>query len=532
MFERIKAHSPQPERSDAVSDCFQLPASLTEYVESSKDAMMCRFTQALKADSDRAIQLQRATDEVNRLMGELKTRRSHANEIQEGSPSGSDGGDTPLKSAQEGSRALDARKDCSTNASAGTQTEPQSPPEVTKTKDPQHSDEEDTRRSDFRKRERYGNTKIRDLIIKGGEIEGLRSETHTSTKEQDDECTGLPTNLENVSRAHSELQSGIYALMKGYAKLNTDLENATQYNLELPSKYNALNEENAKLQTKLEEARQDYLRVRTLLVKRPKRVFGYLRSRPRCEQDKGEIMEQVLYPPDADNEDYWGVQFNHIFDLGVDNKSIYDQVKPIVQDFLNGCIVAILVDGPCGSGKTHTMLNPDDGVAYLAIEQTFKHIDTYTRKEGSNPLTISFLCKMVYLDDIIFYTWSDNEERGKGREDTPRELSNKDELVNLMAVIRQTLDTNKTTRNPECPHGCPVYQLTLTDTTVEDFPTVSRLSMIDFADVAAAKASKTDSNINLNQEEQQLFNNAQINFFKLLREVWKEAALSPKRTKS
>ncbi|KAI8646769.1 P-loop containing nucleoside triphosphate hydrolase protein [Parasitella parasitica] len=65
--------------------------------------------------------------------------------------------------------------------------------------------------------------------------------------------------------------------------------------------------------------------------------------------------------------------FDHVFDCNASNESIYQQtIQPLVEHMLRGGKATCFAYGQTGSGKTFTMLDPRNGLYFLAINQIFE----------------------------------------------------------------------------------------------------------------------------------------------------------------
>ncbi|KAM0673320.1 hypothetical protein GVAV_003288 [Gurleya vavrai] len=64
--------------------------------------------------------------------------------------------------------------------------------------------------------------------------------------------------------------------------------------------------------------------------------------------------------------------FDKIFDENVKNKEIFDSIKNILTHVINGGNGSIIAYGQTGTGKTHSMFHPYNGVVFLTIEEWLK----------------------------------------------------------------------------------------------------------------------------------------------------------------
>jgi len=69
--------------------------------------------------------------------------------------------------------------------------------------------------------------------------------------------------------------------------------------------------------------------------------------------------------------------FDQVFDPSTSQKSVYDEIEPLIQSVVDGYNACVFSYGQTGSGKTYTMDGPsnDRGVFYRAAESLFSAID-------------------------------------------------------------------------------------------------------------------------------------------------------------
>ncbi|KAM0688207.1 hypothetical protein COBT_000537 [Conglomerata obtusa] len=64
--------------------------------------------------------------------------------------------------------------------------------------------------------------------------------------------------------------------------------------------------------------------------------------------------------------------FDYIFDENKKNIEIFESVKNIISHVINGGNGSIIAYGQTGTGKTHTMFHPSNGIVFLSIEEWLK----------------------------------------------------------------------------------------------------------------------------------------------------------------
>lgn len=141
-------------------------------------------------------------------------------------------------------------------------------------------------------------------------------------------------------------------------------------------------------QDQFQELSGENKRYRRELFDLRKSVWTYARIRPRIEQDRSnELIDLVPSDPskyrrslvlrkqhkidrlDADTE----FEFDRVFHQSDTNRDVSANVKPMVQAAADdGLNVAIFLEGPSGSGKSHTLFEQDDSIAFSMATYLFE----------------------------------------------------------------------------------------------------------------------------------------------------------------
>lgn len=116
-------------------------------------------------------------------------------------------------------------------------------------------------------------------------------------------------------------------------------------------------------------------------------VWTIFRFRPGSEKDRGseflksELSDRsksrfslILRAHHLDKRQTGDVKYT--FDRGFrekdTNKTVYEQIEPLIDAALKGLDVVIFLDGPSGSGKTYTLLKPSSVIACSIVKQIFQ----------------------------------------------------------------------------------------------------------------------------------------------------------------
>lgn len=93
--------------------------------------------------------------------------------------------------------------------------------------------------------------------------------------------------------------------------------------------------------------------------------------------------------------------FDHVFDTKEDQESVFNKIKPIITDAINGYNATIFTYGQTGSGKTYTMFgssNKDEGI----ISRSILYILSYAENSShSRKIDISLSCLELYQEKLI-----------------------------------------------------------------------------------------------------------------------------------
>ena len=147
-------------------------------------------------------------------------------------------------------------------------------------------------------------------------------------------------------------------------------------------------------------------------------------------------------------------EFDQVFNTTSSQKEIYGEVSPLVTSVLDGYNVCIFAYGQTGTGKTYTMMGPEDdrGVNTRALEELFS-LSLKRRDTITDEITVSVL--EVYNEQIKDLLADDAGDRryvireGPGGSYVPdltivsvESLGEVIELLSLADVNRSTAKTN------------------------------------------------------------------------------------------
>lgn len=169
----------------------------------------------------------------------------------------------------------------------------------------------------------------------------------------------------------------------------------------------------------LEETKKDNEKLLAELARLRGNVCTYLRLRPKVNRDEENQYIDLTSPDDFH---HWlilrgGIDTKHLTDTHYEfdrvfhptdtNRDVYEHVRPIVQAAREGLDVAIILEGPSGSGKSYTMSEQPDGIAFSVAHHIFQLPGEGTGSSRPMPIRISNF--KVYKENILDATVSKGE---------------------------------------------------------------------------------------------------------------------------
>lgn len=246
------------------------------------------------------------------------------------------------------------------------------------------------------------------------------------------------------------------------------------------------------------------------LIRLKGKVWTFARVRPKIDQDEedhfldltsrdrynsslilrgGQIDEKH-----SSNAEY---HFDRVFHHTDTNQTVYEHIKPIVQAAIEGLDVAIILDGPSGSGKSYTMFEPPHGVAFAVGSHVFHRSSLEQDPSGHMQTKISGF--KVYREKLLDATDKKGTQQLYIRDRADRELevyrdsqlrtkvdgttvSTSKQLISELMRILGARERRETDQNATSSRGHTICKLDFSRSTVEaGEPKKSCLFLIDLA---------------------------------------------------
>ena len=102
---------------------------------------------------------------------------------------------------------------------------------------------------------------------------------------------------------------------------------------------------------------------------------------------------------DAKNSRDTHYEFDRVFHQTDTNRDIYEHVRPMVQAAIEGLDVAIILEGPSGLEKSHTMFGRPDGFAFSIAGHVLQ--SSKVGEEVSSQMRVRIANFKVYREKIL-----------------------------------------------------------------------------------------------------------------------------------
>ena len=211
--------------------------------------------------------------------------------------------------------------------------------------------------------------------------------------------------------------------------------------------------------------------------------------------------------------------FDHVFQADATNRDVYEEVEPLIQPFLDGKDVVLMVDGHSGTGKSHTMYREADGVAMLAAQQLFRAMAVKDRHGRSCRLSCSSL--EVYngqSSDLLQEGSSINGTDKAPLGQAERQVHSAEELASLLSTAHRNRKTMSTAKNADSSRGHLVSCMTLTQGGKSGRNT-STLHLIDLAGAETNLDTATDQQ----KSETNVINRSRLEWHRMLIQVMEQS---------
>lgn len=263
-----------------------------------------------------------------------------------------------------------------------------------------------------------------------------------------------------------------------------------------------------------------------MLEEQRKNIRVVVRVRPfnkkESEQNQRNIIQvldnkTLIFDPDEDVDEFFfhgtkqqhrditkrtkkklNMEFDDIFGNTATNMDIFDTcTKPLISSVLRGYNCTVFVYGATGAGKTFTMLGDEEtpGITFLTIKELFRHMSQLS-DEKKFEIGISYL--EVYNEQVMNLLTKTGPL--KLREDTKgvvvsgltlKQITNADELLNLLALGNKNRTQHPTDANAESSRSHAIFQVHIRMTERKtDMKSLVKLSMIDLAGSERAASTK------------------------------------------
>lgn len=169
----------------------------------------------------------------------------------------------------------------------------------------------------------------------------------------------------------------------------------------------------------LKETKRENEKLRAELIRLRGKVWFYLRLRPKVDRDKENQYLDLTSPddfhhslnlPGGIDEKHpidTHYEFDRVFHHTDTNHDVYEHVRPMVQAAMEGLDVAIILEGPSGSGKSYTMFEQPDGIAFSVARHILQLPSDGEGSSGQMQIRISNF--KVYMENILDATISKGE---------------------------------------------------------------------------------------------------------------------------
>lgn len=264
----------------------------------------------------------------------------------------------------------------------------------------------------------------------------------------------------------------------------------------------------------LEKSQKEYENVRAELIRLRGKVWIYLRLRPKVNTDQE---DQYLDLTSADDFNHSLVlrggldtkhprdthyEFDRVFHHTDTNRDIYEHVRPMVQAAVEGLDVAIILEGPSGSGKSYTMFEQPDGIAFSLARHILQSPD---KEDGQRIRIASFkVYKEMILDATIVKGENTplyikdvrgskiqvyRDQRYKSRVDGTL-ISTTEELTSEFMRMLNAREQRATAQNATSSRGHAVCKLEFSSSNISTGETkISTLFLVDLAGPESFKQS-------------------------------------------
>ena len=319
------------------------------------------------------------------------------------------------------------------------------------------------------------------------QISSLQDQVRRSEQEKDeirstnrtlqDEATQGQCHVWELESAMASLQASTKTLQVEKAQVQSQVTDLQSDKTNLLAHNDGLHTEYQSLRDAYTAQRARSLRKTTAMFVRRPRVWTMVRVRPPNRMvDDGELLFSpsshpeegvlLLHPKRGDRslaevEDSARepdrLHFDHVFPAHATNRDVYDEVEALIQPFLDGKDVVLMMDGHTGTGKSYTMYHPGDGVAVLAAQRI---LGALAAKDVLSCWSLE-VYQSQYTDLIQPGNTIRSLEKGPTGQ-AERQVQTAEALSSLLSTAHSHRKTTSTHRNADSSRGHLVSCLSLT----------------------------------------------------------------------
>ena len=184
------------------------------------------------------------------------------------------------------------------------------------------------------------------------------------------------------------------------------------------------------------------------------------------------------------------VEFHHVFPAATSNLDVFGEISPLIDAACEGANVCIIADGQSATGKTYTMLNGHQSLAYMIASRIFEARDD--RQACSLPYRVGISAWEVYKNNVQVLLERDAERPvtpGSSGRPSPDEDHSGDkavpslsDLVDLIHLANDNRVVNSTDVNAASSRSHFICTIFLSPTHEVAGPAQTcRLSLVDLA---------------------------------------------------
>ena len=341
---------------------------------------------------------------------------------------------------------------------------------------------------------------------RGSWIERSETDTSEDVTHLQSKCTHFELELKRAKTHESELDAEVKSLYKEKESLITEQHGFQKEKESLITENNGFQKEKESLITENSNFKKDLMQFKEKFW-----VLARIRSKISGDQDNDFL--DLTVPSDQNHslvlrgsKDTDGkhpedavYKFDRVFHQHEKNKDVYDYLRPMISAAIEGVDLAIILDGPSGSGKSHTMFAPPYGLAFLIAKDIFPK-SSASGESAAGQLQVQVYYFKVYQNELLDATSKQGEDNdpleirvinGKLEVFIPREgagtapkidpklVSTEEEFTSEMNRVFKNREVHETAQNTTSSRGHTICQLKFSHPSTN--APASNLFLIDLA---------------------------------------------------